>query len=226
MGQHAIVSRSRVIALLTAALLVGPHAAVAQTDKLAQGREALAKRLIALSQQTTFSPQTAAEMLGAKLSAGQRSTDVRTDYELGTTALIASGEASTANKWVYVSIKPASSLKLRFRHLEPMLLDLPHTVAIQTAHDENGTPFVSAKEHLFRVPAGMLVVTVPAGSRAGTYKGQLEKAYGDEWDAAAGKQKADEPVESVLLTNQPRRGLEKATTLRTFRERASKAPSR
>ena len=72
----------------------------------------------------------------------------------------------------------------------------------------------------------MLVVTVPAATRAGSYKAQLERAYGDEWDAVAGKRKADELVESVLLTNEPRPGLEKATTLRSFREHASRAPSR
>ena len=226
MGQHAIVSRPRVIALLTAALLVGPPAAVAQTDKLAQGREALAKEADHPLPTDHVQPADGGRDAGHEIERGSAIHRRANRLQLGATALIASGEASTANKWVYVSIKPASSLKLSFRHLEPMLLDLPHTVAMQTAHDENGTPFVSAKEHLFRVPAGILVVTVPAGSRAGTYKGQLEKAYGDESDAAAGKQKADEPVESVLLTNQPRRGLEKATTLRTFRERASKAPSR
>jgi hypothetical protein len=198
---------------------------------LAQGRAApeppglqLVRKFLELGQRSQYTPAEAAAQLGVKLGPAQRSTEYRTDHALSG-GNVKSGEISSAAKWRMVEVEPAPALGLTLDAVLPLLLDLPHSVDMQTGHDGDGTPSLIRKDHLFLVKGGMLVVSVAIPDASGSYRDQLVKAHGSEWDAAAGKQQRREPVTRLLLTNEPRAGLDKAPSLRAFRQQVRQAPA-
>lgn len=184
-------------------------------------QELFVRRVLDLSRLAPFRPTDIAAVLACALGLARQGTEVRAEYDLSGSNLITEGTVSTGGDWVAVTLTPAPTLGLTLQDLEPLLLEFPYHMAVQTAHFPDG-PRIRVLEHLFRVPVGMLVVEVAAGPSGSSYRAALERAYQDRVDVAGGKRSGRNPVESIIVTNEPRPGLEKAPTLRVFREWAQK----
>lgn len=195
-----------------------------QTDQ-----EFLAQRLLDLSRLEELRPEEIAATLRCELGLVRDVTKYRQERDLSLGSdCICDGTVITGGKsgWVAVSLKPAPPLGLTLQDLEPLFLDVPYLFEPKTGHFSDG-PRVVAISHYFRVKAGMLVVDVPAGTGppgAETYRANLERAYRDQVEVAAGERLPSlDPVVSITLTNEPKPGLEKASTLRALREWAKTA---
>jgi hypothetical protein len=181
------------------------------------------KKLLELSQRSRLVPADFAKAVGSRLGAAHKETSVRTEYDLAASELIAGGTITTAQSWAMASMRPMASLQLTLQDIEPHFLDSAYMMDMITARSHDG-PAIESLDHLFQVKLGMLVVRVPPlRSNLRIHADAIERAYGDRWDTVAGKRTHPDPVFEVLLTTEPRMGLEQQSTLRAFRDQARAA---
>jgi hypothetical protein len=185
-------------------------------------REQLVQQVVALGQLDPLKPGAIARTLGATLGRPRQVTKHRAEYVLTGSELLAEGTIVAGPGWITVTLKPAPEMGLLLQDVEPALLDCPYGSQPQTGHSGDG-PRIRAIDHLFVVPAGMIVFEVPPPDRQESYEGALRSSYEEEVDNAATPRAAQRGVTTISVTTNVRPGLDDAPTLRAFREWAARA---
>jgi hypothetical protein len=191
-------------------------------DSLMSQREQLAQQVAALGQLDPLEPGAIARTLGVSRGKPRQVTERRAEYALTGSELLAEGTIVVGPGWVTVTLKPAPKMGLLLEDVEPALLDRPYGSQPQVGHFGDG-PRVRAIDHLFAVPAGMIVLEVPPPDRQESYEGALRRAYEEEIEAAAAPGAARPRITAISVTTNVRPGLDDAPTLRAFREWAARA---
>jgi len=109
---------------------------------------------------------------------------------------------------------------LTFEDLAPALLDLPFDVneIWVHIHEDSLAKKLDRFEYRFAVPAGQLVISVPANLAKAAPDGERD-AQREGYEVARGRGAARGSVSEVLLTTKPSREWSDVPTLRQFRAR-------
>lgn len=179
------------------------------------------QRLFELCMMSELAPMRAAQKMECRMAFGREVSVTRVAFDLEPNDLIESGlimyAHSEAQDWVTLSMVPAAHLELMLQELEPLLLDAPHEIEVRALPTQDGA-LIETVDHLFRVPAGVLIVKVTPPPGVVDYEEALKQVYGRHWASFAGDITVADPVLSVIVTSELREGLERRPTLREFRD--------
>ncbi len=220
--EAAVMASLRLIAftMVWAGSTAGPSDS--RGDSLMSQREQLVQQITALGQLDPLEPGAIARTLGVTRGRPRQVSERRAEYALTGSELLAEGRIIVGPGWVTVTLRPAPEMGLRLQDVEPALLDCPYGSQPQTGHFGDG-PRVRAIDHLFAVPAGMIVLELPPPDREESYERALRRAYEEEMENTATAGAPQPTIAAISVTTNVRPGLDGAPTLRAFREWAARA---
>ena len=184
--------------------------------------EKLTRQILGVGRLSPLNLKKAAALLGSRLGPRQQIHEYRSEWKLAPTAAIASGTAVHAGKdaWEALWFTPHPSLDLTFEDLAPALFDLPFDVNEIWVHinEDSLAKKLDRFEYRFAVPAGQLIISVPANLSKGAPDRERE-AQREGYEVAKGRGTTRARISEVLLSTKTSREWTSVPTLRQFRAR-------
>ena len=221
---------SRFIIILGFCLLGGSMPLVAReadpTAKLKADRPApkLLQQILDVCRMSPLTFDKAAGLLGSRLGPEREVTEYRSEWTIDSTDAIAEGTALgvRGRGLMFLSIVPRPSLDIAFEDLVPRLLDLPFDLEPVSVHaDESLVREIDRFRYTFGVPAGELIIEVPANIPFGS-PGHDVKVTHEAYETAKGRSAARHRVSAIHVSNERSRDWDSEPTLRQFRARFQK----
>jgi hypothetical protein len=189
--------------------------------------EKLARQILEASRVSPLDLKKAAALLGSRLGPRQQIHEYRSEWKLVPTRSIAEGTGVHGGKkgWKAFWFTPQASLDLTFQDLAPTLLDLPFDLEDVRVHvhEDSLAKQLDRFEYKFAVPAGELVIGVPANLPKDRTSSREREALNEAWEVARGRGTTRTRIIRILVTNEPSREWTNVPTLRQLRARSASA---